>query len=118
MKKRFLAAALAAVLLCLLSACQKTNTPASSDSMAGSYHMVDAAGEGSKELLELKDAIRLEVRANNSATLSLMRDVHELQFHPDKKICTCADDDQKVPYTFDGKQIVMDTKPFRMVFER
>ena len=43
---------------------------------------------------------------------------HELRFHPDEMICTSTDDDQKVPYTFDGKQIVMDTEPFRMVFER
>lgn len=106
-------------LMCLLSACGERNTSdASQDSMAGSYHMVDAAGVGSKDLLKIKEGIHLEVRSDNTATLSLMNDRHELRFHPDEGICTSPDDGQKVPYTFDGKQIVMDSEPFRMVFER
>lgn len=117
MKKAF-AAILSLIIICILSACAGDQQPASADTMAGSYHMVDAAGEGSKELLKIKDAIHLEVRADNSATLSLMTDVHELRFHPDKKIVTSVDDSQEVPYTFDGKQIIMDSEPFRMVFER
>ena len=119
MKKTIATAAVFLILLsvCLLSACHSQSAP-TGDSMAGSYKMVDAAGVGSKELLKLKDGIRLEVRADNTATLSLMSDTHELRFHPDEMICTSTDDDQKVPYTFDGKQIVMDTEPFRMVFER
>lgn len=118
--KKMIAAAAAMMLVlsvCLLSACgSQKNT--SDDSMAGSYRMVDAAGVGSKELLALKDGIRLEVRSDNTATLSLMNDTHEIRFDPARGVCTSPDDDQQVPYTFDGKQIVMDSVPFRMVFER
>lgn len=111
--------ALLTALMSLLSACGNQNkSDASKDTMAGSYHMVDAAGVGSKELLKIKEGIRLEVRADNTATLSLMNDKHELWFHPDEGICTSPEDAQKVPYTFDGTQIVMDSEPFRMVFER
>lgn len=117
MKKAFAITALMILLICLLCACAEKRTEATLDTMAGSYIMVDAAGEGSKELLKIKDGIRLEVRDDNTATLSLMTDVHELYFDEKSKICTSTDE-QEVPYTFDGKQIVMDTVPFRMVFER
>lgn len=113
-----IALVLLAISMCLLSACgDQKKSDASKDTMAGSYHMVDAAGVGSKELLKIKEGIHLEVRSDNTATLSLMNDRHELRFHPDEGICTSPDDDQKVPYTFDGKQIVMDSEPFRMVFD-
>ena len=118
------AAALFLLLTILLTAtmtsCGKADdaAPADSKTMAGSYHLVDASGVDSYYLVELKDGVRLEVRADNTATLSLMNDVHELTFDPEKMVCTSPDDDQAVPYTFDGKQIVMDTEPFRMIFER
>ncbi len=119
--KRIIAAAAILLLIlsaCLLVSCNRQTNDAPADSMAGSYRMVDAAGVGSKELLELKDGIRLEVRSDNTATLSLMNDTHEIRFDPERNICTSPDDDQEVPYTFDGKQIIMDSEPFRMVFER
>ena len=117
MKKTILI--LLAVVLCMLCACsQKQNAAPAPDSMEGSYALVDAAGEGSYDLLQVKEGVKLEVRADNTATLSLMTDVHELYYDANKGVCTSAEDDLEVPYTFDGKTLVMDTKPFRMVFER
>ena len=106
------------MMLCLLCGCSKQNAVPSPDSMEGSYALVDAAGEGSYEIMQIKDGIHLEVRADNTATLSLMTDVHELYFDEAKGVCTSGEDDQEVPFTFDGKTLVMDSDPFRMVFER
>ena len=118
MKKSAFSAVLLLILLTgLLSACSGQKA-VSADTMEGSYRLVDAAGEGSAEFLELKDGVRLEVRADNTATLSLMKDSHELRFDAATGICTSFDDDQEVPYTFDGTRIVLDTELFRMVFER
>lgn len=119
--KRIIAASAILLLIlsaCLLVSCKSQTNDAPAGSMAGSYRMIDAAGVGSKELLKIKDGVRLEVRSDNTATLSLMNDIHEIRFDPERGVCTSDDDDQEVPYTFDGKQIVMDSVPFRMVFER
>lgn len=105
------------LLICLLCACSEKQSEATADTMAGSYRLIDAAGEGSVDILKIKDGVRLEVREDNTATLSLMTDVQELYFDDEQKICTSTDE-QEVPYTFDGRLIVMDTVPFRMVFER
>lgn len=117
MKKRILLAALM-MILCLLTACSKEKTPVSADSMEGAYRLVDAAGEGSYDIMRIKEGIHLEVRADNRATLSLMTDTHELYFDVASGTCISEDDYQEVPFTFDGKQLVMDSDPFRMVFER
>ncbi len=105
------------ILLGTLCACGDKHTEADINTMEGTYRLVDAAGEGSKDILKIKDGFKLEVRADNTATLSLMTDTHELIFDPVNQICISTDEEQ-VPYTFDGRQIVMDSKPFRMVFER
>lgn len=101
----------------LLAACGKEHAPSSSDAMAGSYRLVDAAGEGSYDLLEIKDGVNMEVHSDTSATLSLMTDRHEIVFDPAAGTCT-SDSGAPVPYTFDGKQLVLDSEDFRMVFEK
>ncbi len=115
--KKSIAFILILLLLCALSACGDPQS-SSANGMEGSYRLVDAAGEGSKDLLKIKDGVHLVIRSDNSANLSLMTDTHELFFDEASKICTSSEDSQKVPFTFDGKRLVMDTESFRMVFEK
>jgi hypothetical protein len=117
MKKTLVAAALILSLALICCACGE-KTPASADTIEGSYRLIDASGEGSYELLQLRNGVKLTVYADNYAALSLMTDTHELYFDTENWVCTSADDDTPVPYTFDGNQIVMDNEHFRMIFVR
>lgn len=116
--KRAIAVLLLILSICMLAACAADTAAADPDTLAGSYVLADAFGEGSAAVYKLRDGIRLQIRADNTASLSLMGDVHELFFDAEKGIVTSDEDDQKVRYFFDGAQLILDTDPFRMVFER
>lgn len=115
--KRILTAALLLLTICLLTACAAKSGNTSPDTLEGRYRLIDVFGKDSNAVYKARDGVDLEIRADNTGTLSMMTDVHELHFDPAQKICT-SNDDQKVDYTFDGKELVLETDTFTMVFER
>lgn len=118
MKKRMIAAICAVLMLCLLTACGGSKaTPVSGDSMAGTYALVDAEGESADTIMKLKDGISLEVRGDNTGTLSLMNNVEEIRFDPSTKLCG-PDGGKQVPFCFDGKQLSLKSDDFTMIFEK
>lgn len=117
MKKRALAAMLAALMICLLAACNSATKPVSGDTMTGAYALVDAEGESADTIMGLKDGISLEVRGDNTGTLKLMNNVEEIRFDPSTKLCG-PDGGKQVPFAFDGKRLTMKSDDFTMIFER
>lgn len=103
--------------LLALAACGRNGGSSFGGSMAGFYRLTDASGKSSGDLLKIRDGVTLEVRGDNTGVLALMNDRSEVVFDPDAGLCRRGSD-AEVPYTFDGDRIILDSKQFRMVFER